>query len=223
MTDTLANYALLGATGCTINGETVDDFAFSVVATSLGSPLTSGAITVTPSFTATKYQVFFSATGGTSSTGFMVSGTDFAKYEIDFNWDPLVVGAEDDMVANTPVNPGTATVTTSLCAGQVFGGVTCPTVASATNTLTVFNNGIPADAITTAVTYFTSPVLVVGTRSLVDLEANGASSEITGFDTSVFTPEPGTMLLMAAGLFLWSGSLTCGRRPRRVIPMTPRP
>ena len=70
--DTLANYVSLGAGGCTINGEIVANFNFMVVATSLGSPLTAGAITVTPSFTATKYQLFFSATGLTPATGFTV-------------------------------------------------------------------------------------------------------------------------------------------------------
>jgi hypothetical protein len=213
VTNTLANYVSLGATGCTVNGILVNDFNFAVVSTSLGSPLTSSAITVTPSTVAAcvtspnppnTYQLCFSATGNTSSTGFTVAATDFAKYEIDFNWDPLVTGAEDDMVANTPVFPGTATVTTSLCNGQAFGGALCPTTAGATNTLTVFNDGHPGDAITTATTLLSpadvEPGTTIGTRSLVDLEANGASSTITGFDTSLLTPEPGTFLLLAAGL-----------------------
>jgi hypothetical protein len=202
--DTLSNYISLGVTGCTIGDGVVNNFNFMVVATSLGSPLTSGAITVTPTFTSSKLQLLFTATGITPSTGFTVSGSDFAKYEIDFNWDPLVSGADDDMIANTPVFPGTATVTTRLCNGQAFGGVTCPTFASATNTMTVFSDGKPADAIP-----FASSLLVparhigpevIGTTSLIDLEADGASATITGFDTAVFTPEPGCALLLASGL-----------------------
>ncbi len=199
-TTSLLNYISLGAGGCTINGEIVDNFNFAVVATSLGSPLTAGAITVTPTFTSNSYQLFFSASGGTPATGFTVSGIDFARYEIDFTWDPVVVGSEDDMSANTPVFPGTATVTTKLCAGSIFG-VVCP---PATNTLLVFNDGHPLDSILRAVTTF-PPVTVVGTQSLIDLEANGASSTITGFSNSVFSPEPGTLVIVGAGFLalLW--------------------
>jgi hypothetical protein len=192
----LSTYIGFGAGGCTISGETVDNFAFTVGATSAGlSALTASAIMVTPSTIINGYQLFFSATGATTSTGFTVSGSQFANYEIDFTWDPVVVGAEDQMFANSPVFPGTATVTTDLCAGSIFG-VACP---PATNTLTVFNDGQPADAIPTAFTAFT-PVTVVGTQSFITLDANGASSAITGFTTSVFAPEPGTFVFAAIGL-----------------------
>ena len=91
--DTLANYELSGATGCTIPGTTelVNDFNFLVTSTNLVSPLTAAAITVTPSATSGIFQLAFRATGGTSATGFTVSSGFFAKYEIGFNWDPLVV------------------------------------------------------------------------------------------------------------------------------------
>ena len=205
MPDTLTNYIGLGAGGCTINGELVNNFSFSFT-TTLSSPLTSGGITVTPSFTLNAFQLLFSAAGNTPSTGFVVTGTDTAQYEIDYTWDPVVIGAEDDMVTNTPVFPGTATVTSKLCAGQAFGGILCPTAASATNTLTVFSNGnIPPPSRTTF-----APVLVVGSINVIDLQANGASSAIRGFQQSVFTPEPGTWLPMFAGLAF----LLCGRRPR---------
>ena len=211
ITDTLANYEALGATGCTINGEIADSFNFTVNSTNLVSPLTAGAITVTPSFVGnSKFQLLFSATGNTPATGFTLSGTSFAKYEIDFNWDPLVGGAGDDMVANTPVFPGTATVTTSLCAG-------CPLPFNIpTNTVTVFNDGKPSDAIDNAVTFFGSQVLIVGSKSVIDLEANGASSTISGFDTYVFaTPEPGTLALFLVGQAIVFRGLSIRRRRLR--------
>jgi hypothetical protein len=198
-TQSLAAYVSLGSGGCTINGEIVDSFNFNVISTSLGSPLTAGAITVTPSFTASTFELTFSATGNTPSTGFTVSGPDFAMYGINFNWDPLVGGAGDDMIANTPVPPGTATVSTNECAGAFFSGTSCP--ATEYN-LTVFNNGIPLDDINSAMKLFASQVLQVGTQSTIDLESNtSGSSTITGFDTYVFiTPEPGSALAMMAGL-----------------------
>lgn len=192
----LSTYIGFGAGGCTIATEIVDNFAFTVGATSGGlSPLTASAIMVTPSTFTGGYQLFFSATGNTTSTGFMVTGSDFANYEIDFTWDPVVVGAEDQMNANSPTAPGTATVTTDLCAGSIFGG-SCP---PPTNTLTVFDGGPTAHNILTAFTTF-SPVTVVGTQSFIALDANGASSEMTGFSTSVFAPEPGTLAFAATGL-----------------------
>ena len=135
----------------TIATEIVDNFAFTVGATSGGlSPLTASAIMVTPSTFTGGYQLFFSATGNTTSTGFMVTGSDFANYEIDFTWDPVVVGAEDQMNANSPTAPGTATVTTDLCAGSIFGG-SCP---PPTNTLTVFDGGPTAHKYTHRLYYF---------------------------------------------------------------------
>jgi hypothetical protein len=202
----LSTYIGFGAGGCTVNGELVDNFAFTVLpATTLVSPLTASAISVTPFSSPNFYQLFFFATGTTPSTAFMVTGTDKALYEIDFTWDPVVVGAEDDLQTNTPVFPGTATVTTSLCAGSTFGAG-CP---PPTNTLVVSSNGIVT--IPKAITFF-PPVSVVGTQSVIDLEANGAllppggSSTITGFKTAVFSPEPAAFGLAASGLFalvLW--------------------
>lgn len=205
--DTLANYILLGATGCTVgtgaNTVIVNDFTFSVAAMSAGlTTMTAAQISVTPSNVGTEWKVFFSATGNTPATGFTVSGSQFVKYDLGFNWDPVVIGAEDELDANTPTFPGTATVTTDLCNGQAFGGVMCPTPGSPTNTVQVFSDGHLGDAVPFNSTVLT-PIDVnpgkIGTFSVVDLEANGAQSTITGFSTDIFAPEPGTWLLMAAG------------------------
>jgi hypothetical protein len=216
----LASYALLGAGGCMVNDELVNNFVYQtpIVSPGVTSPLTASNIFVTPSFTATSYQLFFFTTGSTTADGFTISGNNSAIYEIDFDWDPLVGGAEDDMVANTPVPPGTASVTTSLCAGAAFTGTTCPTNSptfAPTNTLFVFNNGTPV--IPTATTLFPSQVLVVGTKSVIDLEsAMPGSSTITGFKTSVFvTPEPATVSLLAAGIAALA--LRRFRRPRPAL------
>ncbi len=206
-TATLATYDAAAFT-CTINGEIVENFTFSVMSMSAGySPLTDSQIMVTPSFTATSYQVYF------SSDGFSLTGTQFVSYEFNFTWDPVVVGSEDDMVSRTPVFPGYATVVTDICAGTTFSA-TCP--AGSTYTLTVSNNGVisvPSDS-----TYF-APVTVVDTQSLLTLNANTASSEIAGFANSVLlvTPEPGAGLLVGCG-FLGMGlvALFPWRRGRRL-------
>jgi hypothetical protein len=200
-TDTLANYVLLGAGGCLVNNvELVDNFSFAVGLNNIGgSALHSSNIMVTPSQTGNTFTLFFFA----PSMGFSVTGTQFVNYDINFTWDPVVVGSEDQMFASTPVFPGTATVVTSLCAGAPCGTVT--------NTLTVFNDGKPADAINTAITTF-APVTVVGTQSVISLNANGASSEITGFTNSVFSPEPGAWVLTATGLLALGLRRFRGRR-----------
>jgi len=204
---TLTSYIALGSGGCLVNNELVNNFGYqnSNVSAGVINPLLASNIFINPTFTATSYQLFFFTTGTTTADAFTVAGNNFAKYEIDFTWDPLVGGAEDDMVANTPVPPGTAGVTTLLCAGAAFSGASCPANSptfTPTNTLFVFNNGTPV--IPTAVTFFTAPVLVVGTQSTIDLEGNvTGSSTITGFKTSVFiTPEPGTIILIASGFAL---------------------
>jgi hypothetical protein len=202
VTDTLANYVTLGAGGCLVNNiELVDNFAFAVGLNNIASPLASSNIMVMPSATANTYTLFFFA----PSMGFSVSGTQFVNYDINFTWDPVVVGSEDQMFASTPVFPGTATVVTNLCVGSPCGSVT--------NTLTVFNDGKPADAINTAITTF-APVTVVGTQSVISLYAYGASSEITGFTNSVFSPEPGAFVFAATGLLaLWLRRFRGRRKP----------
>jgi hypothetical protein len=203
----LASYILLGAGGCTINGELVNNFNFSVVSVSGGYvPLDATQINVTPSFTPSSYTLFF------SSSGFSVTGSDFVHYEIDFKWDPVVVGAEDDMVSNTPVFPGQASVTTNLCAGSTFG-TSCP---PPTNSLFVFNDGITS--IPTAITTF-SPSLIVDTQSFLNLDGNGASSQITGFRTSVFTPEPASLFLVATAFGALLAKASCRRSVRNRSPL----
>ena len=187
--DTLANYVALGGAGCTISGEIADNFAFSVLSASGGyTPLNDTQITVTPTFSASQYNLMF------SSTGFSVVGSEFVHYEIDFTWDPVVIGGEDEMITHSPVFPGLAKVTTDLCAGSTFGAL-CP---PPTNTLTVFHDGVSPHL--TDVTFF-APTTLIGTQSFIDLEANGASANMDGFITSVFAPEPATAgLLLAAAL-----------------------
>jgi hypothetical protein len=177
---------------CTINGEIVDNFTFSG---SGYSALSDTQIMVTPSFTPSSYTLAFSSI---PSGGFSVPSGQSVLYQINFTWDPVVVRAEDDLSDPTHA-PGSSTVTTNLCAGGLFG-VTC---TSPTNTLTVSDNGI--SPILTASASF-APVTVVDTQTSIALNGGpsgeGGSSSITGFSETVFTPEPGTVLLVAMGLLL---------------------
>src|SRR5580700_7841539 len=76
---TLASYEALGAGGCTIGPQTVDDFTFSVVSVGGGATAVSDTnITVTPTFGAGLYGVQF------ASTGFLVSGSGFVNYLIGY-------------------------------------------------------------------------------------------------------------------------------------------
>jgi hypothetical protein len=198
---TLATYVALGSGGCTVNGELVDNFQFSVASMSGGyTPLSSSQINVAPSFSTGIYTLTF------TSSGFLATGSEFVHYQINFTWDPVVVGAEDDMISNTPVFPGQASVATNLCAGSTFGA-SCP---PPTNSLFVFNNG--SSSIPKATTTF-APSLIVDTQSFLNLDANGASSQITGFATSVLTPEPATALLFSAA-FLVIGLQALRQRSR---------
>src|ERR1035438_375610 len=79
-TDTLANYVALGSGGCQIGGLTVTGFSSPFVAGTVSIPDTS--ITVTPSVVGDTLGLTF------SSSLFNLSGSDSAKYMLDYTWDP---------------------------------------------------------------------------------------------------------------------------------------
>jgi len=199
-TGTLASYIALGggATGgCSIDDEVrLFDFTFTVLSTGGGAvPISAAAITVTPT------QVGDFRTITLTSAGFSVTGTQSVSYLITYTSDPhpILRGFGDTLLTNTPVFPGLATVTTNLCIGAPFGGtILVPTCGGISSSVSVFHNGTTFSL--TDSTIF-SAVADLGVRNTVTLNANGASSSITGFaNVSQVTPEPMTVFLLGSGL-----------------------
>lgn len=215
ITDTLAGYAALGPNGCEIGLFTAKDFTFGVLSSSGGAvPISAANVTVTPSLLP---GIQFSFT----SAGFSVMGQQSVSYLFEYTIDPppiIIRGFEDDLLSETPVFPGIASVTTNLCAGAAFsgfigvqqvGGSICP-VPGASFTLNVFHAGNTSrthDAVSFA------PTNIVGVRHTLTLAANGASSSILGISGTAVVPEPSTVLLAGAAVALFA--LRRGRSTRR--------
>lgn len=205
VTTDLASYVSLGGTGCTIGLFTAKDFGFDNSVFGGGySPFAASAVTVTPLVTLVGLQFNFSAP-------FSVTGTEFGTYVMSYTLDPppILTGMEDDLLTNTPVAPGIATITTSLCVGAAFTppplGTTC---AGTPASVSVFHAGTTFN--TTATVLF-APTNLLGVRHVIDLKANGASASFTSFNgTAVTVPEPSTVWCGAVLL-----SLAAWRAKRR--------
>jgi hypothetical protein len=198
--DSLANYITLGATGCQNGAFNVVNFSFSMISANV--TILASDITVTPFSGPSSYGLDF-----TSPKFNLTGSTDFAKYLLGYTWDPGDLRSlEDIMNANSPVFPGFATITTDGCVGQAFSGAVCGT---SIQTVTVTDNGMTATL--TDSTGFSPPTGTLGIRNTIDLESNGASSEIAGFQNIVFVPEPSTLV---AGLLAFV-ALACRRRLNR--------
>lgn len=160
-----------------------------------------------------------------SSTMFSITGFQHVAYAFNYLIDPpppIIPGFEFFLDTFTPVAPGYATVTTDVCVGGQFleafdinlilsngpldeNGCESPIRFPNTFRLQVFHNGTDRDKKLFDSVRFTEKTNIVDVRTVLELNANGASSEIAGFRTRAGieeTPEPGTIGLGAAGLLL---------------------
>jgi hypothetical protein len=207
VTDPLSDYIALGTTGCQVGPLTVTNFSFSTIMSTV--TILASDITVTPVVSGDTLELMF------TSPEFDVSGSDMAKYLLSYTWDPGDIrGLEDVMYANSPVFPGFASVTTVACEDAPFGAALCPTT---TATLMVSDNGVTANLVDS--TAFSPPIGTLGLRNTLELDGNGASSEIAGFSNVLTLPEPATWgtVLLALGL-LSLGRMWTRRRSGYSLP-----
>jgi hypothetical protein len=182
VSQSLANYIALGATGCQIGSLQADNFSFTTISSTV--TILAGDITVTPVVAGNMLELMF------TSSKFNVSGTDSANYLLAYTIDPGDIrGMEDIMNANSPVFPGLASVTTLACKDAAFTGAVCPT---STASLMTSDDGVTANLFDS--TTFTPSIGTVGIRNTLELDANGMSSEIGGFSNVLITPEPATFV-----------------------------
>ena len=181
--NTLDTYVALGATGCTIGGLTVKDFAFSVVSFGGGdTPIADTDINVILHFPVGGFGLEF------QSSGFSVTGTEFVNYLIAFTWDPT----GDMRSAADILDPGTSDILTDLCIGVAFVGPVC---GGTPHTLHVFQGGGPSQL--TDSFDFAAPVAILGVRNNISLSSSGSFNSI---ENDVFIPEPATAAPIAVGL-----------------------
>jgi hypothetical protein len=171
-------------------------------------PIAASDIMVTPIVGAGTLELKF------TSPRFDVSGADMTRDLLAYTWDPGDVrGLEDIMYANSPTFPGFASVNTLACKDAAFVGAVCPT---STASLMVSDNGLVANL--TDSTTFIPSIGIVGIRNTLELDGNGARSQITGFSNVIFTPEPANWAtgLIALGLLL--ARIISGRSFSRDLP-----
>jgi hypothetical protein len=184
----------LGSAGCDVGGFTFENFKWVQIG---GVSVNPADVTVTPQ-----------ASGGTfgldfSSTKFFVEGDNNIIYLLDYTIDPpppVIDRMSMRLNANSPVPPGTATITLQLCAGDLFANNCAGGIG---RQLSVFDNGGTNTKLFDSFV-FPKPVSLVDIRTTIDLEANGASSEITGVSQTptairIDTPEPASMALSGMG------------------------
>lgn len=184
--------------GCTLGLFTLKNFAWSSVSDDGYVPVSATEVFVTPGATTGNVQVSF------NSSAFEVFGNDKILAFLDYVIDPAPPILDDldlSLDANSPVAPGNAKITADLCIGDFFIN-SCRNGFVRTLVVQNLGDGNPAN-VSFASVKFPRPVNLVDVRTTIELNANGASSQIDGYGTTSSTvPEPGTALAGAVAVAL---------------------
>jgi hypothetical protein len=194
--DTLANYELLPAAGCTVNGLSFSGFMFSSTATGTGVAVPASSIMVSPTTTNGEQGLMF------SSGGWSVGAMGKVVYVITYTEDPSGdIRSMDDVLDDPVVVPGIGRVDTLGCLGAAFSGGIC---SMSTVSVSVFDDGIAP--VKMASTNFAG-VHILGIQQTVTLASStsgtglgSGSASITDFGGQSFVPEPSTVWLAAASV-----------------------
>jgi hypothetical protein len=181
---TLDTYVALGAGGCSIGPELVNNFSFSVFTVGGGATaIPDTDITVTPMLGAGTYGAIFASSDFSITTGFVT-------YLVGFTWDSLPIRGMDDVL-----DPGNVNILTDGCVGFAF----TPTCAGSQVSVDV-NPTMTFDEV------FFSPTLDLGIANTISLIADDPASFNSIENDILVTPEPASLLLTALSLAF------CGRR-----------
>ena len=177
---TLDTYVALGAAGCTIGPQTVNNFSFSVVSVGGGATAIADTdITVTPTFGTNLYGAIFASSDFSVTSGFV-------NYLIGFTWDSLPIAGMGDVL-----DPGDVNILTDGCVGAAFLGSSC---SGAVVSVTV-------DPSQLTDTVFFSPTAILGIANHISLNADQGTASFKSIENDVFvTPEPASFLLAALGM-----------------------
>ena len=191
---------------CTLDQFTFKNFVFNVVSSSGTIPIGASSINVLPTLTP---GVKGDSLGlAFKSQGFSVGANQSVVYDISYNVDPqpdIIIESDAQLFTSTPVAPGFADVSTTLCVGGQYvirTSLFCDSPGTV-KTLHVFHNGAATGNQLTDFTTFAA-VHAIGFDNLITLNGgrNGSSS-ITGIgNTTVAAPEPASLGLLLAGAAL---------------------
>jgi hypothetical protein len=189
---TLSSYEALGATGCTIGPQTVNDFSFNVVSVGGGATAVSDTgITVTPTFGVNFYGVQFASTDFSVTTGFV-------NYLIGFTWDSIPINGMGDVL-----DPGDVNILTDGCVGAAFSGSSCSGTAVSIT--------VNPSQLTDVVTF--SPTGILGITNHISLNADEGPASFNGIENDAYvTPEPASFLLAGLGFAMLATVVYLDRR-----------
>jgi hypothetical protein len=189
--------------GCQVGALAVSAFSFAIVQAVGIDPIGPGDIQVF----LTSSDTFGSQVLFLLPPSLTLTGSQLLQFRIGYVIDPppsIIRDFQLDLLADSPVAPGTATILASLCIGGTLP-LDCNGIESS---VTVFHLGTPTGIQRTDRVTF-DPVAVVGVDLLFTLSANGGTSHIAGAGTAAqIVPEPGAWAMMLAG----AGFLAAVRR-----------
>ena len=172
---TLFSYESLGATGCTVGPQTVNNFSYSATASGGGTAVADTDIFVTPAFGVNLHGLIFASPDFNVPTGSVT-------YLIGFTWDSLPIRGMDDVL-----DPGNPNILTDGCEGAAFVGVSC---SGTPTSVDVFPTQL-----TDSVTF--PNTLILGISNTITMNATSSFASLEN-DVSV-VPEPSSILLAALG------------------------
>ncbi len=200
--------------GCMIGAFTIKNVAWSSRSGGDYKPVSAADVWVTPVATSNSVQL------NIYSGEFSVAGQGQLYALFDYTIDPPPPILDDlDLFldAQTPVAPGWARVTANVCIGGLFVN-SCENLATAV--VEHYGVGDPRNVLSQKI-QFSEPVNLIDVRTILELYANGASSQIDGYGTATevllqdsAVPEPASAVLALASLLI--GGAVQRRRARKL-------
>lgn len=202
--DSFTNYMSLGGGGC--NAGALQLFNFDLYTIDASGTLHAASSTlldgvgVLPVWNSTtgSLQLTVGAFGlYTGFTPYSVDASHTGGFQIRFTVDPPPILAGEGMAIDPPF--GTVNGTQLYCSDELFVSTSGLCASGASPGLAAFSIGSPVYV------GFGSPLFELDTRTSIIMNpglttASGFDGVVYGFDTTLGTPEPGTLLLLGAGL-----------------------
>jgi len=205
----LDTYIALGSAGCQAGVFSVKNFAFSSQAGDSFVQVGASQVDVNTTLVGNIVQVNF------GSDSFDITGNQKISAFLDYTIDPQPPILDDmgiSFSAFSPVPPGFARLTADICAGDLLNN-SCQNGAFARLTLADFGSGNPNNVLSALFT-FPNLVNLVDVRLALDMQANGASSQINGLGTVTHVvPEPSTFATVFGAALLGGVAALRRRRP----------
>ena len=211
--DTAANYIANGS--CAESPFILKNFAWNSFSGGSFVKVTPAQVFLTPTSSAGVFGLGFQGVPGNPNP-FNISGNQEIFASFDYTIDPrppILNGMTVTLNANSPSGGGFAKITTLVCVGDTFAHSCANGIDLAPIVVQDFGDGDPRNILSVNVDF--PSVNIVDIQMILDMEANGGISEITGGGSaaqSSATPEPASAGLALAGLAAMLVIVRCRRQ-----------